>query len=145
MTVEGDLPVLGSLVIPGDELAITASRSGGPGGQNVNKLSTKVTLRWSVASSRALSDGRRARLFDKLASRLTKDGELVLSSDEGRSQFGNRRAVRERLVELVRQALHVPKARRKTKPTKASKRRRLEGKTQRSEVKRQRRRPGHDD
>lgn len=145
MTGEDDLPVRRGLVIPGDELSFSASRAGGPGGQAVNKLSTKVTLRWSVTESRVLSAARRARLLEKLASRLTKEGELVVAADDARSQLGNRRLARDRLAELVRAALHVPKARRKTRPTRASQKRRLDSKSRRGALKRERRRPPGDD
>ena len=135
------LVVRPDLAIPADELSEELSRSGGPGGQNVNKVSTRVTLRWSVAGSRVLSEPRRARLLAVLAPRLTREGELLVHSDETRSQAQNRAAARLRLAELVREALHVPKARRATKPTRASNRRRQEGKRRRSSTKRMRGRP----
>lgn len=141
MSDDGDLAVKRGLVIPADELGLSVSGAGGPGGQHVNKTATKVTLRWSVRGSRALSDVQRARLETKLASRLTKDGELLVSADDSRSQGDNKRLARERLAQLVRDALHVPKARRKTKPTRGSKERRLKGKKQRSDTKRLRRDP----
>lgn len=140
-----DLEVLPGLTIPAAELGWSASRSGGPGGQNVNKLSTRVSLRWSIADSSALDDARRARLLGKLASRLTKSGELVVHVDSSRSQLDNRREARRRLAEVVRAALHVAKKRRPTKPTKGSQRRRLASKKQRGDTKRLRGRPQRDD
>lgn len=140
-----ELHVKRGVVIPGDELIWTAARGGGPGGQHVNKTSTKVVLRWWPAHSRALGPRQKERLLKALASRLTGDGELVLSVDESRSQSGNLRLARERLAELVRQGLVVPKVRRATRPTKGSQRRRLASKKRRSDIKRQRGRPGLDD
>jgi ribosome-associated protein len=140
-----DLEVRSGLVIPAAELTWSVSRSGGPGGQNVNKLSTKVTVRWCIAESAVLSDAWRARLLTRLAPRLTKQGELVVHVDSSRSQLDNRREARQRLAEIVREALHVAKKRRPTKPTKGSKRRRLAAKKQRGDTKRLRGRPPRDD
>ena len=142
---DGDLEVRRGLVIPADELTFTASRAGGPGGQHVNTTSSRVTLRWSVADSAVLSDTRRSRLLHKLAPRLTKGGELIVHADTERSQLGNKRLARERLAALVDEALQVPKARRKTRPTRGSKERRLQGKKRRSDVKRGRRRPAREE
>ncbi len=140
-----DLQVRPGLLIPASELSLSVSRSGGPGGQNVNKLSTRVSVRWNVAESTVLNDTWRARLLRKLAPRLTKLGELVVHADGSRSQLDNRHEACRRLAEVVRTALHVEKARRATKPTKGSQRRRLEGKKQRSQTKRMRGRPPGDD
>ena len=123
------------LLIPEQELEESYSRSGGSGGQNVNKTSTKVTLRWSVRDSRVLSPFQRGRLEERLASRLTQEGVLVIQASESRSQFDNRESARIRLAGLVREALKTQKKRRATKPTRASKQRRLDSKKQRSSVK----------
>ena len=134
-----DLEVRRGLVIPGEELRETASRSGGPGGQHVNKASTRVTLRWRLESSSALSEAQRTRLSRRLASRLTRAGDLVIHAGGARSRARNRERARERLAELVREGVAVRRARRPTRPSGASRKRRLEGKRRRSSVKSSRR------
>ncbi|HTE05038.1 MAG TPA: aminoacyl-tRNA hydrolase, partial [Planctomycetota bacterium] len=111
----------------------------------VNKVETRVTLRWSPADSRVLDDVLRARLLERLASRLTGARELVLHASETRSQAQNLAAARERLAELVREGLTIPRKRRRSRPTRASQVRRREGKTRRSATKRSRGRPSADD
>jgi ribosome-associated protein len=133
------LTVTSSLVIPGEELVWTAVRSGGPGGQNVNKVATKVELRFHVEASAALSPAVKARLLARAAARLDAEGRIVIVADETRSQSRNLELARDRLAELVRAALVVPKRRKKTRPSRASKERRLEHKRQVGEKKRGRR------
>jgi ribosome-associated protein len=132
------LTVTSSVVIPGEELSWTAVRSGGPGGQNVNKVSTKVELRFDLPGSTAISEAAKARLVALAASRLDARGFVVIVADETRSQPRNLELAREKLAELVRAALVVPKRRRATKPSKAAKRRRVEGKRKAGEKKRTR-------
>ncbi len=108
-----------------DELAFTFSRSPGPGGQNVNKLSTKATLRFDVFRSASLTDWQRRRVQEELASRLDKNGVLSISSSRQRTQSGNQRDALSRFVSLVADALRPRAVRKKTRPTKASKERRL--------------------
>ena len=127
------------LWIPRAELTYRATRSGGPGGQHVNTSSTRVELAWDVAGSPSLSDEQRARIREKLANRISGEGVLLLAGSEHRSQHQNREAVTARFVELVRQALIVPRARKKTRPSKAAREARLKAKRHRSEVKRRRR------
>jgi ribosome-associated protein len=129
------------LVIPWVELELRRSRSGGPGGQHVNKVETKVEVRWDVAASPSLDERRRARLLAALATRLVGGGVLVVRSSAQRSQGANRRAALERLAGLVEAALKPRKARRPTAPTAASRVRRVEGKKRRSSLKRGRVRP----
>jgi len=126
------------LEIPEDELVEQVSRASGPGGQKVNKTSTRVTLRWSVATSAALSERQRARLLARLGSRLTRDGELVLHAQRSRSQASNREQARARLAQLVREALTERTPRRKTAPTRASRERTRTAKRHRSARKRAR-------
>jgi ribosome-associated protein len=128
--------------VPESELELSAARSGGPGGQSVNTTSSKVELRWDVRGSSALTEAQRARVLDRLASRLTNDGVLILHGSEHKSQHRNREAVLTRFRAIVGEALEPPKQRRRTRPTRASKERRLRAKKQRSETKQLRKRPG---
>ena len=117
-----------------------SSASSGPGGQNVNKLSTAVQLRFDVRGSPSLTDEVRARLERLAGKRLTREGVIVITAQRHRTQERNREDARERLFELIRQAAVVPVKRRPTKPTKASRERRLESKKRRSSIKGLRRR-----
>ena len=136
-----DLRVSSTLLIPGDELEIRASRAGGPGGQHVNTTSSRIELRWDVRSSAAPTDAQRGRLLERLAPRLTNDGVLVLHASEHRSQLRNREAALARLTAIVAEALEVPRERRATRPTRAARERRLEAKRARGATKDLRRRP----
>jgi ribosome-associated protein len=133
------------LVIPGSELREQASRAGGPGGQHVNKANTRVTLRWNIACSAALSEAQRARIALRLATRLTRGGEIVIHAANERSRARNRALARERLAVLVRGALAVPRPRRATRPTAGSRERRLGAKQHRGELKRGRQPGPRDD
>ncbi len=132
-----DLPIRTGLTIPSAELGERFMPSGGPGGQHANRSSTRVELRFNVAESAALTEAQRARLIDRLG----EDVRVVV--DEERSQLRNRDLARERLAGRIRNALVVEAPRRATRPTRGSKRRRLDAKRQRSELKQQRRRPEH--
>ncbi|NVB77866.1 MAG: aminoacyl-tRNA hydrolase [Kofleriaceae bacterium] len=134
-----DIVVTPRLTIPAGELSIAFARSGGPGGQNVNKVSSKVDLRWNPTTSAALTTDDRTLLLEKLANRLTTDGELIVTSTLTRDQIKNRDDAASKLALIVRSALFRPKARRATKPSKASKRRRVEAKRHRAQIKRNRR------
>ncbi|HEX7969377.1 MAG TPA: alternative ribosome rescue aminoacyl-tRNA hydrolase ArfB [Stellaceae bacterium] len=114
-------------------------RSGGPGGQNVNTVATAVQLRFDARASPALDDTVRRRLATLAGRRMTKDGVLVITAERFRTRERNRADALERLVELIRRAAIVPKSRRATRPTKASRERRLAGKAVRSRTKRLRR------
>ena len=133
------LAVNETLSIPRSELDVRVSRSSGAGGQHVNKTSSRVEIFWNVASSRALTEEQRERLRAKLASRLSSDGAVRVVASDMRSQSRNRELAEERLAELVRRALVVPRRRKPTKPTRAAKEARLESKKRHSHKKRQRR------
>ena len=139
------LQVTPTIEIPDAELSETFVRASGPGGQNVNKVASAVELRFDVARSVVLPEPLRARLLARRDRRLTADGVLVIQASRFRDQARNREDARERLTEIIRGALHVPKKRVATKPTAASRRRRLEGKKLRGQTKRQRGRASHDD
>jgi len=125
--------------IPMSELHFRFARSSGPGGQHVNRSATQVELLFDVAGSPSLDETQRQRVLRKLRSRIDKEGILHLFSQETRSQLRNREEVVGRFQELMREALHVPKRRRPTRPTRGARERRLEGKRRRSETKRDRR------
>lgn len=127
-----------SVAIPRSELDVRVSRSSGAGGQHVNKTSSRVEIFWSIQASKAISEGERARLIDKLRSKLTTDGSIRVVASDMRSQSRNRELAEERLAELVRRALMIPRKRRPTRPTKASKEARLEGKKRQANKKRDR-------
>ncbi|MDE3154214.1 MAG: aminoacyl-tRNA hydrolase [Acidobacteriota bacterium] len=126
------------------ELQVAFVRASGPGGQNVNKVATAVQLRWDAARSPALSGPVLARLRRLAGRRMTGDGVLILDARRHRTQEQNRQDAIERLVQLVRQAAVPPTPRRPSKPTRASKERRLEGKARRSRLKTSRRGTGED-
>ena len=117
------------------ELEFTASRSEGPGGQNVNKVNSKITLRWDIVNSQIISDDEKRIIRDRLSSFLTKDGVLMLSAQDNRSQLQNKEAVMEKLDALLAKAFTVKKRRKPTKPSKSAKAERLKKKKLVSEKK----------
>jgi ribosome-associated protein len=129
------LSVTPTVQIPDGELLETFVRASGPGGQNVNKVASAVELRFDVAGSPSLAEPLRARLLARRDRRLTADGVLVIQASRFRDQAKNRQDARERLSDIVRAALHVPKKRVATKPTRASKERRIEDKKRRAKHK----------
>jgi ribosome-associated protein len=136
---EGGLTVDGRITIPETELEFAAIRSQGAGGQNVNKVASAVQLRFDAARSSALPPGCRERLLALRDHRISADGVVMIKAQQFRSQEQNKAAALERLAELVRRALFVPKVRRPTKPTRASQARRLDSKTRHARLKRERR------
>jgi len=134
-----DLRIGPQLSIPASELEMETSRSGGPGGQNVNKVETKVTLRFRPAASRVLSAEQKERLVRSLQGRLNNAGELVVHASRFRSQARNLEDAHERLAELIRAALAPKRTRRPSRPTRASRERRLGAKRRKGQRKQQRR------
>ena len=133
------------LIIPASEMWFTSSRSSGPGGQHVNKTSSRVSLHWNAAESSALTSEQRERLMERLAPRISKQGVLQIDVDTHRSQHRNRQTARQRLAELVRDALAEPKKRVPTKTPARANQRRLEEKSRRGTVKQLRKPPTTDD
>lgn len=132
------LSVTNSISLFDDELHESFVRASGPGGQNVNKVSSAVQLRFDVRQSPNLPERVREKILNSGDSRLTKDGVLVILADRHRTQEMNRKDARDRLFGVIRKAAHVPKRRIATKPTLGSKKRRLESKTKRGAVKKAR-------
>jgi ribosome-associated protein len=123
------------------ELKFLVSRSSGPGGQNVNKVNTKVTLKWDAMHSAVLSEGQRELIRRKLSNRLTSEGTLLLSAQDQRSQLKNKEEVLGKLEEILEKAFAIQKKRRPTKPGKAARLRRIKEKKIKSEKKQWRQRP----
>jgi ribosome-associated protein len=127
-----------------DEFSWSFVRAGGPGGQNVNKVASKAVLRWDVRSTTSLPDEVKARLEAQQRRRITLEGELIVTSQKYRDQERNRQDCLEKLQAMVLQATVVPKPRKKTRPSRASKERRITAKKRRSQVKRRRQAPPED-
>ena len=132
-----------NIAIREDEIKFKFVRSSGPGGQNVNKVSTAVHLRFNVVGSPTLPADIRSRLLDLAGNRITEDGVLIIDAHQFSTQDQNRQAAIDRLVDLIKEASIPPKVRRRTKPSAGSKKRRLESKRRRSQIK-QRRKPVND-
>lgn len=138
MPAGDDIPVERGLAIPAAEIHEAASRSSGPGGQHVNKSNTRVTLRWSVAESDALTPTQRRRLLRRLAPRLTRRLQLVVHAGRFRSRARNRELARQRLAEIVREGLQRKRARLTTAPSRGARERGVRQKKRRSDLKRSR-------
>lgn len=137
--MDADLVITDTLIIPASELMITAARSSGPGGQHVNKTSSKILLRWSPQTSNVLSDEQRALILERLQSRLVGGHELLIQVESERSQHRNRTIALERLRELLRYALRPVKARKPTRIPARAHARRLDEKKKRGLIKKIRR------
>jgi ribosome-associated protein len=134
-----DIRINDRITIPNRELTVQFARSGGPGGQNVNKVESKVELRWTPAESTAFSGDELTWLLSRLNSRLTIEGELLVTSTLYRDQIRNRADAEEKLAAIVRAALLRPKKRKPTKPSRGATERRIQGKKKRAAIKRDRR------
>ena len=130
-----DIPIKNGIAIPYHELEIPTSRSGGPGGQHVNKTETRITVRWNVKETSVLTERLKERVLKNLESRLTTDGDLIIHNRESRSQLQNKKNALAHLAATVRKALFVPKKRMKTKVPKKSKEKRLQDKKRRGDIK----------
>ncbi len=136
--MKNDVHVKNGIVIPEQELEITTSRSGGAGGQHVNKTSTRISVRWNVKSTSALNDQQKARVLEKLQTQLTTESDLIVHNSSTRSQQQNKQLALQQLGYLVRKALHVAKKRIATKIPRAVKEAQLQEKKRRSSLKKMR-------
>jgi len=133
-----DIPIKNDIAIHYHELEITTSRSGGPGGQHVNKTETRITIHWNVKETAAFPESLKERILENLGSRVTADGYLVIHNSESRSQLQNKKNALESLATIVRKALLVPKKHIKTKVPKKEKEKRLQEKKRRGDLKKRR-------
>ena len=143
--IMADLYVNARLTIPSGEMTVSASRSSGPGGQNVNKVNSKVTLHWSPGDCVSMGPDWRRRFLASFRNRINGEGKIVISSQQYRDQGRNLADVRQRLVTMLLSCQKPPKNRKATRPTLGSQRRRLDKKRQQSQKKQNRQRPKHDD
>lgn len=137
--MKNDVFIKNGIAIPDHELEITASRSGGPGGQHTQKTSTRITIRWNIKNTVALNDEQKERVLQKLQSQLTADGDLIVHNSQSRSQEQNRKMALANLAQIIRKAIVIPKKRKPTQISKAIKEVRLQEKKQRSSIKKMRR------
>jgi ribosome-associated protein len=136
--MSNDVTITETITIPAHELEIVTSRAGGPGGQHVNKTSSRITVYWSLLTTQALSAQEKERAQLALANRLTTEGYLIIHNSSTRSQLENKRRALKALADLVRKALYVPKKRTKTAVSKQAKETRLRTKARRSDIKKTR-------
>jgi ribosome-associated protein len=136
--MKNDVPVKNGIVIPDSELEISTSRSGGAGGQHVNKTDTRVTVRWNVKTTTALNEIQRNRVLENLKARLTSDGELIIHNSASRSQLQNKENALAQLAHEISKALYIPKKRMATRVSKSAKEVRLQAKSHRSMIKKMR-------
>ena len=137
--------VTSSVTIDESELEVQATTSRGPGGQHVNRSETRVLLRWNVLDSTSVTQSQRARILERLASRISREGVLQVAAEDHRSRTRNLELARQRLAEFLAAALHSDPPRKATKPTKAARKRRVDDKKKRGDIKQSRRKPRSDD
>lgn len=133
-----DLLVQEDIIIPSSELQFATSRAGGPGGQHVNKTNSRITVRWNLVETQVLNEMQKERVLNKLANELTTEGEIIIHNGASRSQLQNKKAALSLLAQKIRNALHVPKKRRKSKMPKGAKEARLQSKKKHSALKKMR-------
>jgi len=136
--MKNDLWIKNGIVIPEHELEITASKSGGPGGQHVNKTSSRITVRWNIKNTTSLTDEQKELILGKLQQRVTLEGDLIIHSSESRSQQQNKILALDRLVREIRKALIVAKKRTPTRISRSVKESRLKEKSHRKDIKKMR-------
>ena len=137
--MKNGLHIKNSTIIPEHELTITASRSSGPGGQHVNKTSSRITVRWNVRTTTALTDEQKERVLQKLAAELTSEGDILVSSSASRSQHQNRELALQQLAKKIKEALYVPKKRMERHISRTEKETRLQAKKRHAFLKKRRR------
>ena len=133
-----DLPIKNGIVIPGHELSITTSRAGGPGGQHVNKTNTRISVRFNIVQSTAFTDEQKKQILQKLAGKLTTEGEIIIHNSSSRSQAHNKKAALEQLAYELKKALQVTKKRMKTHISKQAQEQRIQDKKKHSQLKKSR-------
>lgn len=143
--IKNDVHIKNGITIPEHELEITASRAGGPGGQHVNKASTRVTVRWNVKNTTIFTDEQKERVLQKLSSRLTTEGDLIINNSTSRSRDHNRKMALDQLAHDIKKALHVPKKRMKTRVPQQIQEARLQSKMRRGHIKKLRQEKIRDD
>jgi ribosome-associated protein len=136
--MKNDIYIQHDITIPEHELEITTSRSGGAGGQHVNKTDTRITVRWNIKNTHALNELQKQRVLEKLAHRLTSDGDLIVNNSESRSQQHNKKMALAQLAREIQKALYVPKKRMKTRISLSAKEALLQSKKHHSMVKKMR-------
>ena len=142
--MHNNLFIQDGIIIPEHELIISSSRSGGPGGQHVNKTNSKIIINWNPLQSTAFQEDIKSRILENLKNKLNAEGFLVIHNSKTRSQIQNKSLAYQELAKQIRKALYVPKKRNKTKSTKSAQEKRLKKKKQRSEIKKLRKVFVHD-